>query len=184
MKTILDWVVANIILVTVIQQGLFAALSAVFQLFGWPAASKVCGTLCTLDLGRILRYLAGKPDAISTAKSTTVTLLILLCAGCSLESGRTARLKSQHSATMTAAPLPPRPEADCRAWDSFHVWGDWTAGGLSAVSAGAATLAAASDSRDTARVASWTALGTSVGAAIALGVATQSASTWSERCDQ
>lgn len=117
-----------------------------------------------------------------------ITLLVLTLLGitlpsCSLETARQARLNSPTNAPRSA-PLQARPESECRVWDSVHVWGDWTAGGLSAVAAGAGTIAAASDpgkSRD-AMVA--TGVVTAALSAVAVGIATKSAATWTEQCGQ
>ncbi len=54
----LQYVSTHLTEIVAIQQSLFAALAALAQLVGWTKASKVFGTLTTLDLGRVVRVLA------------------------------------------------------------------------------------------------------------------------------
>lgn len=53
----------TIAVIGLIWAGVFSTGSAVFQLLGKPAASKVCGTLFALDIGRIIRWLASMAQA-------------------------------------------------------------------------------------------------------------------------
>ena len=62
----------------ILQQGLFAAGAAVCEVLGWSKASKVLGTLTTLDLGRVVRY-----GYDLKLKRVTTTLLVLAILGCS-----------------------------------------------------------------------------------------------------
>lgn len=112
-----------------------------------------------------------------------LTLCALLLPSCSLETARQTRLNSPANASRSA-PLQARPESECRVWDGVHVWGDWTAGGLSAVAAGAGTIAAASDPGKTKDAMLATGVVTAALSAVALGVASKSAATWTEQCSQ
>ncbi len=116
-----------------------------------------------------------------------IILLLALCAillpSCSLETARQARLNSPANA-LRSAPLQARPESECRVWDGVHVWGDWTAGGLSAVAAGAGTISVASDPGKTKDAMLATGIVTAALSAVALGVASKSAATWTEQCGQ
>jgi hypothetical protein len=199
---IMKWIGENIVLVTVIQQGLFAALSAIFQLLGWVAASKWCGTLSSLDLGRIVRYFAAQTDAAkldqkmakveqavgkdALLKNTLGVLFVtLLLSGCSLEAARTKRVNAPPSAPLAYYALPPtRTVTQCEAWDSFHVWGDWTAGVGAGVGATATGLVAASDAGDFRNAVTGVAIGAGVVSGVTLILADQSASKWAERCGQ
>lgn len=127
-----------------------------------------------------VRFRAGLPPA---------TLLVLLVAassalsmGCSLEAARTKRLNSQLEAARAAAPAKARPESECRFLDGVHIWGDWTAGGLAAVGAGAGVFASSTRDEDVKRAAIWTGVGAAALGAVAVGLASRSASTWSEQC--
>lgn len=60
----------TITIIVLIWSGLFSTLSAIFQLLGMTAASKVCGTLFALDVGRIIRYFVARTQ---TAKLQTDT---------------------------------------------------------------------------------------------------------------
>lgn len=56
MTRLWNWVVANPELtVFILQQVVFAGGSAICQTMGWVRASKIFGTLTTLDIGRVLR---------------------------------------------------------------------------------------------------------------------------------
>ena len=81
---ILNVISDNLELVVAIQQGLFSALSGLCAMVGWTKASKVLGTLTTLDLGRLVRY-AQKVAAFRQALSGAAKggLLVLLLVGCS-----------------------------------------------------------------------------------------------------
>jgi hypothetical protein len=85
MQNIIDYLLTNIVTVMAIQQSLFSGLSALCALAGWTRASKIFGTFCTLDLGRIVRYLklfAEFVKASNRARARLVSGSILL--GCSL----------------------------------------------------------------------------------------------------
>lgn len=82
MKDLLEFVIANIAAITGAQQGLFSALALICQLAGWTAASKIFGTLTTLDLGRVARYLQAKQREIEGV-GPTVVLLLAVSAGVS-----------------------------------------------------------------------------------------------------
>jgi hypothetical protein len=79
MSNLIDLLLANITLVVAIQQGAFSALSAICELFKWTTASKIFGTLTSLDLGRILRT----SKNATPVKTGTVALVLLAfsCAG-------------------------------------------------------------------------------------------------------
>lgn len=103
--------------------------------------------------------------------------------GCSLESARTKRVNSQLEAARTAqAPAKARPDSECRFLDGVHIWGDWTAGGLAAVGAGAGVFASSTRNDDVKHAAIWTGVGAAALGAVAVGIASQSAATWSEQC--
>lgn len=54
----LQYISTHLTEIALVQQGLFSALAALTQMVGWTKASKVFGTLTTLDLGRIVRVLS------------------------------------------------------------------------------------------------------------------------------
>lgn len=53
----------TIMIIGAVWTGLFSIGSGVFQALNMPAASKMCGTLFALDIGRIIRWLASKTQA-------------------------------------------------------------------------------------------------------------------------
>ena len=117
-----------------------------------------------------------------SVKPLVASLLVLLAvSGCSLEAARARRINTQLAASYSAPA--PRQITQCQAWDGIHVWGDWTAGGLAAVGAGAGIVATQTD--DGARTAAiTTGIAAAALGAVAVGVAEQSAATWAERCGQ
>jgi hypothetical protein len=120
------------------------------------------------------------------AKSISTLLFVaLMLSGCSLEAARTKRVNAPPSAPLAYYALPPtRSVTQCEAWDTFHVWGDWTAGVGAGAGATATGFAAASDPGDFRNVVTGVAIGAGVVSGVALIVADQSASTWAERCGQ
>jgi hypothetical protein len=117
---------------------------------------------------------------MTKSKYTTLVLFAsLLSSACSLEQSRFARINSQ----STFAAAPPRPEADCRALDAVHVWGDWSAGASAAVGTGAGVVAA-STSGDTRDAALATGIAAGAVTATLVAVAAKSESLWTERCSQ
>jgi hypothetical protein len=148
---IVKWIGDNIVLVTVIQQGLFAALSAIFQLLGWVVASKWCGTLSTLDLGRIVRYFTAQTDAAkldqkmakveqavgkdALLKNTLGVLFVaLILSGCAgtFEEAKLVGAKARQSAPPTTASSPER----CQSLSERQYW--FTGTGLTLTAAGVA----------------------------------------------
>jgi hypothetical protein len=113
-------------------------------------------------------------------KSQVTILLLLIVTSCSLEAARQRRI---NSATTEARSAVTRQVTQCEAWDTIHVWGDWTAGVSAGVGATAAGLASQVEGK-TADVATGVAIGAGVVSAGALVLATQSASAWAERCGQ
>ena len=83
MQQILDYIIANIVVITAIQQGLFSTISLIAQLAGLPKVSKLAGTFSTVDLGRIARWIKATTAAKSALKAGVVSL-VLLASGCSL----------------------------------------------------------------------------------------------------
>jgi hypothetical protein len=53
----------TIAIIGIVWTGVFSIGSGVFQALNMPAASKVCGTLFALDIGRIIRWLASRTPA-------------------------------------------------------------------------------------------------------------------------
>lgn len=130
MKTIIDFVAANLVAITAIQQGLFSALSLICQMLGWKVASKVFGTLTTLDLGRVLRVV----QALKTPPAVKATLgglaCIALLSGCGASAihpkieqallfedqvhAQVKNLEGVFDATLLMIPEPQRPEWQAR----------------------------------------------------------------------
>jgi len=124
-----------------------------------------------------------EPNAKDVKKALNGLLfvgLLFAASGCSLEAARAKRVNSPASLASPA----PRAVTQCEAWDSMHVWGDWTAGVGAGVSATATGLAAASDPGDFRNVVTGVAIGAGVVSGVALILADQSASKWAERCGQ
>jgi hypothetical protein len=113
-------------------------------------------------------------------KAQVTILLLLIATSCSLEAARQRRINSAPTEARSAVP---RQVTQCEAWDTFHVWGDWTAG----VSAGVGTVAAGLASQTegkTADVATGVVIGAGIVSAGALVFATQSEKSWAEKCGQ
>jgi hypothetical protein len=174
---IINWLLNNLVLVTAIQQGAFSVLSAVFQFAGWQAASKVCGTLCTLDIGRILRFFAGKAET-KRALLTSTGLLALLTFGCMghLEESKgkfsLAALKTLSSSYRCA-----------QLSDRQATWGAVTAG--TAFLAGGTGLPSIWIDNATAKGALIiTAVGVGTFGAVSARVTQSTATTWATECSQ
>ena len=63
----------TITIIGLVWTGLFSIGSGVFQALNMPAASKVCGTLFALDIGRIIRWLASKTQAAKMQQQLATT---------------------------------------------------------------------------------------------------------------
>ncbi len=102
--------------------------------------------------------------------------------GCSLEAARQARINSQLKAGTYSAQT--RPDAECKALDSVHIYTAYGAELSLGVGTAAGVLAAADTSDDVRKVA----IGTGIGAGVvAAGLGAWSASSgkaWTEQCSQ
>jgi hypothetical protein len=104
----------------------------------------------------------------------------MLTQGCSLESARYRRAAASPLDESARMARSARPVSRCQMWDSIHVYGDWSAGGLATTAAVAGGLAVQTESRDFSKAMAWTALGTGAASAVIVGWASQSASSWTE----
>jgi hypothetical protein len=128
---------------------------------------------------RIYEFAKARPGATVIAAAVAIAAM---AQGCSLESARQTRINSQLKAGTYAAQT--RPEAECKALDSVHVYTAYGAELSLGVGTAAGVLAAA-DTSDPVRN---TAVGVGIGAAVvAAGLGAWSASSgeaWTERCSQ
>lgn len=113
-------------------------------------------------------------------KTLLLTIAFLLATSCSLEAARQRRINSAPPEARSAAP---RQVTQCEAWDTIHVWGDWTAGVSAGVGTAAAGLASQTEGK-TQYIATGVAIGAGVVSAGALVFATQSEKSWAEKCGQ
>jgi hypothetical protein len=104
--------------------------------------------------------------------------LLIAVSGCSLEAARYRRAAASPLDTQVRMAQSTRPVAQCQSWDSIHVWGDWTAGGLASVASGAGMVAAGIEDKKVDTAMLWTGVITGAASALALGVASQSAASW------
>lgn len=108
-------------------------------------------------------------------------LVAFISTACSLEAARQRRIEMVPPDMRQSAPT--RQVSQCEAWDTIHVWGDWTAGVSAGVGTAAAGLASQTDGK-TSDVATGVAVGAGVVSVTALAFATQSEQSWTERCSQ
>lgn len=164
-----------------------AALTWLAQMLLTPLVKKIPPTNVVWVFIRAIHGLFDKIDPPTTG---TVLALVAfgamqLCQGCSLEAARNRRVESQlkaRGAMMAAAPARSQStDQQCKAWDSIHIWGDWSggiAGGLGATATGLAL--ATEDKTRTALTTTGLVLGAASTAAFVF--ADQSAASWAENC--
>jgi hypothetical protein len=128
---------------------------------------------------RLYEFVKARPGAAIVA---TATAIAAMAQGCSLEAARQTRVNSQLKAGTYSAQT--RPERECKALDSVHVYTAYGAELSLGIGTAAGVLAAADTSDDVRKVA----IGTGIGAAVvAAGLGAWSSSAgkdWTERCSQ
>lgn len=92
-NTIVDWSSANVNLLLAIQAAL-AGFSGVFALLGWTTLSKITGTLTALDLGRIVRQMKARRDALRKAAPVALVLLAVGCGAATVRDTSVARSRA------------------------------------------------------------------------------------------
>ena len=179
-------VVTTILALLVIVSPLAGLITSALVTSGVIAADSKWAVLVAKLCSFSLYAQSGRPakPTSDAAKTTLASLLVLLLlVDCSHEAARSRRIATQHDGGRMAVPAPARPDAECRTLDTIHVYGDWSAGVMGAVGTGAGIVASSTD--DGARKAAiWTGVGAAAVAAVAVGIAEQSASSWTERCGQ
>lgn len=85
MSAVIDFLFLNLDVIAYAWFGGFSLLSGVLELAGKTGASKVCGTVAAVDVGRVIRRVKERRDvrARTLASSAQVSLLVLSFAGCS-----------------------------------------------------------------------------------------------------
>ena len=166
------------------------ALSTTFSLLSgllakWPCVSKLFGTFAVADLGRALRvavklarWIIEWEKGRRIVAGTGLLVLLVGLQGCSLEAARYRRAARSSFDVQVKMAQSARPVAQCQSWDTIHVWGDWTAGGLASVASGAGIVAAGIDNEKVNTAMLWTGVITGAASAVAVGVASQSAASW------